>query len=185
MLFRSPAPSFQGMACVVEGRPVILLGQKHDAPGRIAFIVAHEAGHIAAGDCAKGGPVVDEDDVLATTDIEARADGFARQVLVGDAHLPVLESGGPIDFKDLAQRAIAVEHATGADASFLVFSWAYKTGDYATAGMAVSALYRNTGARQQLRRLYDRYVDFDTAGDTDRSLLCCVHGGPARDETAR
>ena len=49
-----PAPSFQGMACIVEDRPVILLGHKHDEPGRVAFVIAHEAGHIAAGDCTAG-----------------------------------------------------------------------------------------------------------------------------------
>ena len=56
-----PAPSFQGMACIVEDRPVILLGHKHDEPGRVAFVIAHEAGHIAAGDCTAGRPIVDEE----------------------------------------------------------------------------------------------------------------------------
>ncbi len=52
----SPAPSFQGMACIVEGRPAIVIGYKQDEPGRVAFLIAHEAAHIAAGDCAPGSP---------------------------------------------------------------------------------------------------------------------------------
>ena len=34
-----PAPNFQGMACIIEDRPIILLGQRHDAPGHVAFII--------------------------------------------------------------------------------------------------------------------------------------------------
>ena len=180
-----PAPGFQGMACVVEGRPVILLGQKHDAPGRVAFIVAHEVGHIAAGDCAADRPVVDEEEVLTTVDIEARADRFATQFLVGNARLPELPGAGPVLFKELARHAIAIERDTGADASFVAFSWAHKTGDFSTAAMAVKALYRSTGAQRQLHRLFDQYVDVGLAAETERCLLRCVHDDAARHEAAR
>ena len=40
-----PSPSFQGIATIIEGRPVIVIGQRHDIPGRVGFFVAHEAGH--------------------------------------------------------------------------------------------------------------------------------------------
>ena len=32
-----PTPSFQGLAAVVENRPVVVLGHRHDEPGRVAF----------------------------------------------------------------------------------------------------------------------------------------------------
>ncbi len=180
-----PAPSFQGIAGIVEDRPFIVLGHKHDEPGRVAFLVAHEAGHVAAGDCAPDRPVVDEDEEITdNTDIERRADQYATGVLVGDDTVPLVEFVDGANFKDLARKASEIERETGADASSVIFAWARRTGDYATATMAVRALYRGAGARKQLRELLDRHVDLAAATETDRALLRCVHGDPERDEAA-
>jgi len=178
-----PTPSFQGVACVVAGRPVILLGHRHDEPGRVAFVVAHEAGHIAAGDCSTDQPVVDEDDeVLDESDIERTADLFATRLVVGGNEPPAVDAA---NFRQLANRAAELERATGADAGLIIFTWAARTGDYATAAMAVRALYRNVGARRLLRKYFDQHVDLGTANETDRDLLRCVFGDPERDETPR
>lgn len=180
-----PTPSFQGMACIVTERPVILLGHNHDEPGRVAFIVAHEAGHIAAGDCAAEQPVVDEEDAITDNDeIERRADHYATCVLVGTPMEQWNAPSGSTDFKELAKDAVATERQTGADASFVISSWARQTGDYATATMAVKALYRHTGARRQLHQLFYRHVDISTAAETDRCLLLCLHGDSVRHEAA-
>jgi len=169
-----PAPSFQGIACIVEGRPVMLLGQKHDEPGRAAFLVAHEAGHVAAGDCVPDQPVVDEEEEI-TDDavIERRADQYATHVLIGCDTVPV----DGASFKELARRASEIERTTGADASAVIFAWARRTGDYTKATMAVKALYRGAGARRQLRRLFDLHVDLVGATESDRALLRCVYIG--------
>ena len=174
-----PAPRFQGVACIVEGRPVILLGYKHDEPGRIAFRVAHEAGHIAAGDCMPDRPVIDEEEgVRDDSDMECKADRYATRTLIGKDEVPPVVGG---NFKDLANDAARLEHTSGADASVILFAWAARTGDYANASMAVKALYRATGAKQQLRQHFDRHVDLEAANESDRALLRCVHGEPERD----
>lgn len=171
-----PAPSFQGLACIVEGRPVILLGHKHDEPGRVAFIVAHEVGHVAAGDCAPGRPVVDEDeDVADNSDMEVEADRFAKRLLVGSDSIPHIDGS---DYRQLAGQAAALERQTGADASVIIYEWASKNGDYVTASRAVKALYLGAGARRKLRQHFDRHVNLDSATESDRSLLRCVYGDP-------
>jgi len=178
-----PAPSFQGIACIVEGRPVILLGHRHDEPGRTAFLIAHEAGHIAAGDCLPDQPVVDkEDEVLDDSDIEHRANRYATRALVGGDEPPAVEA---TSFRQLANRAAHLERTTGADAGFIIFAWAARTGDYAKATMAVQALYRGRGARRQLRQHFDQHVDLEAANESDRALLRCVFGDPERNETPR
>ncbi len=167
-----PAPSFQGMACVVEGRPAIVIGYKHDEPGRVAFLIAHEAAHIAAGDCAPGQPVVDEEDEIRDdADIEGRADAYATRVLIGGAEVPDVNTSTSRDFKDLARQASQIERESGADASTVIFAWARRTGDYATATMAVKALYRNVGARRQLREHFAQHVNVADASETDQALL--------------
>jgi len=177
-----PSPSFQGMAGVVLNRPVILLAHRHDEPGRVAFIIAHEAGHIAMKDCDATHPVVDEDEgVLDTSEMESKADRYATRLLVGaDTADKVDES----DYKEIARKAVEIERRTGADASATIFSWAARNGDYVTATMAVKALYRASGARRKLREHFDRYVDLDKATESDRALLRCVFADPERDEIA-
>lgn len=177
-----PAPSFQGLAGIVEGHPVILLGHKHDEPGRLAFFVAHEAAHIAHGDCSPGRPVVDEEDLIVDeAEMEQGADRYATRVLVGQESVPPLEGE---DFKQLARNAVLLEDKTGADASTILFAWAAKTADYGAATMAVKALYRGSGARRKLRAYFDRHVDLESASETDRALLRCVYGDPESDEAA-
>ncbi len=176
-----PSPSFQGMACVVEGRPVILVGHKHDEPSRVAFVVAHEAGHVAAGDCKTGQPVVDEEtEILDAGEMERRADRFATQVLIGSDETPRVDA---TNFKELATRAAQIERATGADATAVIFAWAAETRDYAMATRAVKALYRAEGGRRKLEEYFDRYVDLESATECDRALLRCVRGGLEHNET--
>jgi hypothetical protein len=177
-----PKPAFQGLAAIVEGRPVVVIGQKYDEPGRVAVVAAHEASHLVAGDCSAGQPVVDEDEEVADdSDMERRADAFARGVLVGDARVPSIDAK---DFRQLATAAAEVERSTGADAGFVIFSWAASTRDYATATQAVKALYRGRGARKVLRQHFERHVDLEATSDTDRALLRCVHGGADQDAVA-
>ena len=173
-----PAPSFQGLACIVDEHPVIVLGHRYDEPGRVVFLVAHEAGHIAVGDCSPGMPVVDEDEAVQDNSaMERAADRFATRLLVGNEAIAISEEEA-MDAKGLAQQAADLENRIGADASSVIYAWAARTLDYATATMAVKALYRSSGARRQVRRLFDEYVDLDSAGESDRDLLRCVYGEP-------
>lgn len=176
-----PAPAFQGAAFVVQGRPVIVVGHKHDEPGRVALLLAHETGHLAAGDCRENQPVVDEEDeVLDDDEVEKKADEYARRVLVGAESVPSVAGES---FKQLATNALQIERSTGADASTVIFAWAAQTGDYATASMAVKALYRGSGAKRSLQDHLEKHVDTEAATESDRALLRCVRGDLA-DATA-
>ncbi len=176
-----PHPSFQALACIVEGRPALVVAYKYDAPGRVAFLLAHEVGHIVAGDCAPDAPVVEEDsEVEDDADIELKADRFAFRVLAGADSAPKLEASAR---DDLARKAAQVEAESGIDAGVTLFGWAKRSGNYATATLAARALYRATGARRLLREQFETWVDLDAAAETDRALLRCVYGEPSRAAT--
>ena len=173
-----PSPNFQGLACIVEDRPTILLGHKHDQPGRVAFIVSHEVGHISSGDCTSEHPVVDEEGLIGDdSDMEQLADEYATHVLVGAGTIPTVSA---TDYRELAQRAADLEIEYGADAGAIIYAWAARTRDYSQASMAVRALYRDSGARRLLRDHFDNNINFEDASETDRTLLRCVYGGQER-----
>lgn len=170
-----PTPKFQGLAAVVEGRPVIVLGHQHEEPGRSAFIVSHEICHIAEHDCTADSPVVDEEEEVADdAQIERRADAFATRVLVGNNIIPDVNTQ---DAMELARTAIESERKTGVDASAVIYAWARKTSDYATATKAIKALYRAVGGQKIIRNHFCRNVNIDSANESDSNLLRCVHGG--------
>jgi hypothetical protein len=168
-----PAPKYQGMACVVEGRPIIVLGRAHDEPHRLAFLVAHEVGHIVHGDCEPDRPVVDEEERVDSSDMEIRADAYAWKVLTGGAEIPMLTGTDP---RGLAQQASDLEMETKIDAGFIVWAWANKTGAFQTGAMALKALYLHRGGGQVLTRHAQKNLDLDSASETDRSLLACIDG---------
>jgi Zn-dependent peptidase ImmA (M78 family) len=174
-LLTSPEPKFQGLACVVSGRPVIVLGHHIADPGRVAFIVSHESGHIANGDCDEAAPVVDADDETKdTSSIERRADLYAIRILTGRDEVPRLDAS---DFRTLAERAFRIESDHGVDAGVAIANWARRTKNYQAAAMALHALYRGQGARRLLSKNFANLVDVENASESDRILLRCSLGG--------
>ena len=174
-----PSPSFQGLACIVEGRPIIVIGHSLDEPSRLAFTAIHEVCHIVNGDCRPNEPVVDEQEGVSDDHaIETRADEYAIAALTGGAAIPKLNVG---NFKDLASAASHIEKTIGIDAGAVVWSWARRTGDYAKAAMATKALYRAKGGMRAVREQFEQQVEVESAPESDRALLRCVYGEPKRD----
>lgn len=171
-----PSPAFQAMAAIIEGRPVVVIGQKHDTPSRVGFFVAHEAGHIANGDCVNGRAIIDEDEASSdSSDMEKRADRYALCVQLGEGAGSRLNGD---EFHKLAERAYAIEQQTGAEAGALLFRWARQNNDFMTASMAVGALYRSVGARRMMTRFLADNLDVNEAPETDRALLGLALGEP-------
>jgi hypothetical protein len=179
-----PTPKYQGLACIVDGRPVIVVGHEHDEPARVALWIAHECGHLVAGDCAEGAPVVDEDeDAGQASDMEKRADDYAWNVLMR-GEKPSKPSAWPDEWQKVADKAAAVEQKTSVDAGVLVWSWTTRTKRYQDGKLALQALYRAKGARQTLAQLFNEHVDVENASETDAALLGCMVGGSTSDGPA-
>ena len=167
-----PAPWFQGMVAIVETRPIVIIGHDLDEPSRLAFVIAHEIAHVVFGDCSAEHPVVEEDEnVTDDAQIERQADNYARAVLTGDMAPRSLH---PVDFKDLALKALEQEKQMNIDASSIIWSWARSSGDYQLAAMATKALYRNKGGKRLVRKYFNGHVETIDAPDSDRALFRCL-----------
>jgi len=174
-----PSPNFQGAAVMVGDRPVIIVGHRHDAPGKISFVVTHEAAHVASGDCTIDRPVIDVDgEAPDSAAMEEKADRFANQVLVGADVPPLVRAR---NYRELAETASKIERETGAEATGIIHRWAAQHADFQTEGLALAALYRSMGGRKTLKEYLMRHVDTSVATESDRALLRCIDGEPARD----
>ncbi len=166
-----PAPKFQAMACILGGRPVVLLGHRVDVPSRLLFSVAHELGHISRGDCSAEGPVIDgEDDYCRPEDQaeEDAANAFALRLLGGAESVPIPSAREP---KDLADEAGRIGRQLRIDPGHLLQVWSKATGDYATTQRALNALWADSGGLTLIAGRQRREIDSDAAPETDRSLL--------------
>lgn len=178
-----PSPKFQGLACIIDGRPLILLGHDHDEPIQLALYLGHEVAHIVNGDCAEGQPVVDVDEAEmfggtaeARPAMEKLADSYAWSVFAGADPAPELGITKAATPQEVATRASAMEHLSRVDASALIWAWASANDSYPVARLALRALNRGFGARKGLRRPFLQNVEMD-ASETDLALLrCCVPG---------
>ena len=171
-----PRPRFQALACVVDNHPVVVLGHTYEEPGRVAFLVAHEIGHITAGHCTEAITILDESaEVNDDSQDEMEADEYAQDFLVGPEVPTLIHDWEQLDARTLAQRASQLEDETGADASYMIYRWAAKTLDYPKATAAVRALYQASGAQRQLSDLYLANVHAIDASESDMGLLQCVN----------
>jgi hypothetical protein len=174
-----PAPKFQALACLVGGRPVIVLGHANDAPPRLAFHIAHEVGHVVHDDCGPDAPIIDEDEsVVDSSTSEQLADEYAWNALAGGEPIGDVPTG---DHRDWAKMADEVGRQHSIDAGVVVWSWANRTKDFKTGQMALKALYRSQRGQRMLRAAFDRNVDLENAAETDRALLRCLFLDPERD----
>ena len=166
-----PAPKFQAMACLVSGRPVILLGHHVDAPSRLLFSVAHEVGHVSRGDCSAEGPVVDgEDDYCRPEDQEEEdaANAFAFRLLGGAESVPAPGAREP---KELADEAGRTGRKLSIDPGYLIQVWARDIGDYSLAQRALTALWADRGGLDWITAKQRDEIDAGDAPETDRALL--------------
>jgi hypothetical protein len=176
-----PPPRFQGMACVVEARPVIELGYGHKEPAKLLYHLIHEVAHVALGHCERGAPVVDESDVPDEEELELEADRYAVVALTGTESPPEIRGK---DAKALALDAYRTESEQRIDAGFLIWRWANATKDYATAEIALEALYRKHGALSLLRSITEANLRLEDASESDRTLLRCLYGDPERNASS-
>lgn len=80
-----PEKKMDGLASIVEGRPVIVVSRKDFASGKLLFILAHELGHLGRRHVTNEAHV-DVDDAFdsANTDsLEKEANAYAFEILTG------------------------------------------------------------------------------------------------------
>lgn len=175
-----------GMAATLAGRPVIILGLKHQQRARQLFVLAHELAHVLCGHVSEGGMLIDEDlpnvsDAITSVnarvdDEESQADQFAlstirngasaRSVLLGEHHSPAT----------LAAAAHIKGEELGIDPGHLILSFARERSEWMMANQAMGFFPNTGGALDLIRDAFLANTDMERLSEENRDYLLAAQG---------
>lgn len=174
-----------GAVINVNNRPVILISKKKSSQAWLAFIVAHEIGHIGRGHLDKNGSIIDvslQEQATYETDAdgdqqEREADDYALGLLGGKALEDVVATWSTrATPAEIALNARKSHQAFGVETGHLVLRYAFKTKRWPEAVSALKYLQEDADAEVVMRDALLRNLDLDLIADDLRDLVLQVTG---------
>lgn len=156
-----------GMAVMVDGRPVILLGFNYAQHSKQLFVLAHELAHILCGHVQDNGVLVDEEIADVSEGLEGRAqvrrddqereaDAFSLNLIRNGRmdivrQMPRVAASAAI----LAAEASKLGREAGVDYGHLILSYAKERDDWIRANQALNFIEQPVSA---IALLQDRFM---------------------------
>jgi len=176
---RLPKGKFRAMACRLNERPCILLAWGGGQQPSLLWDLAHETGHIALGHVSRSGVSIDDSDDLSPPcepsppdrALEAEANRFAKLLLAGDIEPEVCDSAASAE--EVKRRARYLGKTHRVDTGLLALWWGTRTGQNATATVAIGRLKKTHGDRVLAEPLLE-HLDTSDISETDQALLQCL-----------
>ena len=140
------------LTTMVGDRPVIVVMSGRKSPSWVAFIVAHELGHIHHKHLKAGQTLVDEKIESQTEEKdEQEANDFASRLLTGHSDLG-LHSTGSLTMTALARHADTFGQKYRIAPGVAALNYGFTTGLWPVANGAVALLERNENAAKYLQK---------------------------------
>lgn len=168
-------------------RPVIIVSKKRSSRAWLAFILAHELGHIGCGHLRKSGSIIDVSLQEQTTfesessvDMqELEADRYALELLGGAAADEAVASWPSwISPVEIAVRAREVHRAVHAEAGHLILRYAFATKRWSECMVAMNFLIEDANAEGLILSSLASNLDLDLIADDLKDLVVQVTGMP-------
>lgn len=174
-----------GAVIRVGDRPAIIVSKKKSSRAWLAFIVAHEIGHIGCGHLDRDGSIVDVSlqeqstyEAESSSDADEReADAFALSLFGGESVEREIRSwpewASPVD---LAVRAREAAPVLGVESGHLVLRYAFRTKRWPDAMSALRFLSEDADAEALMKASLVRNLDLELVADDIRDLVCQITG---------
>jgi hypothetical protein len=167
------------VVATIDGRPVIVVADKHKHTGWLLFHVAHELGHLACGHVPAAAVLVDAEVDRESRDREEReANRFAVELLTGSATTRVLPADRWPKAPDLAQSALDHASRSGIDPGHFVLNYAASMGPtfFAVANAALRLIEPQADAPGLIRRKLAENLDWSKLPGTSAEFVQRVVG---------
>lgn len=174
-----------GAVIRVGDRPAIIVSKKKSSQAWLAFILAHEIGHIGCGHLEQDGSIIDVSlqeqatyETESSTDAHEReADKFALDMLGGSA-ADLAVSDWPIWASpvDMAVRSRALGSKFGIESGHFVLRYAFKSKRWPDAMTALRYLSEDADAEMVMKSGLKRNLNLDLVAEDIRDFVCQITG---------
>ncbi len=159
------------LTTMVGDRPVIVVLNGRKSPSWIAFIVAHELGHIHHKHLKPGQTLVDEKiDKTSDEKDESEANDFAVRLLTGFSDLG-LNSTRSMGMPQLASAAKTFGMSYRIAPGVAALNYGFTTGLWSVANGAVSLLEKDDDAAVYLKQAMEAHLDLDALSEDTREWI--------------
>lgn len=159
------------LTTMVGERPVIMVLNARRSPSWIAFIVAHELGHIHHKHLKPGQTLVDEKiDKTSDENEEGEANDFASLLLTGHRDLG-LNSTRRMGIPQLAEAAATFGKNYRIAPGVAALNYGFTTGEWPLAIGAVSLLEKNDDATVDLKQAMEAHLDLEALTEDMREWI--------------
>jgi hypothetical protein len=159
------------LTTMVGNRPVIVVMSGRRSPSWIAFIVAHELGHIHHKHLKPGQTLVDEKINHASDETdEAQANDFAVRLLTGRPDLG-LSSTRSMGIPQLAKAAAIFGKSYRIAPGVAALNYGFTTGEWPLAIGALSLLEKEDDAAKDLDKAMKEHLDLDALSEDSREWI--------------
>ncbi|MGX9732490.1 ImmA/IrrE family metallo-endopeptidase [Janthinobacterium aestuarii] len=168
-------------------RPVIIISKKRTSRAWLAFILAHELGHIGCGHLLKSGSIIDVSlqeqttfEAESSTDKqELEADRYALELLGGQAADDAVSGWSSwISPVEIAVRAREAHHAVHVESGHLILRYAFQSKRWSECMTAMNFLSEDANAEALMLSALADNLDLDLIADDLKDLVMQVTGMP-------
>lgn len=122
--FPRSAKKMDGMAALIDGRPVIVICRNSKHQAWLLFILAHELGHLVRLHVSENGVLIDEQVVKDSVDDQEReANSTALEILTGDSDCRFGSPGRWPNARELAEMAVRYGKANHIDPGHIILNY--------------------------------------------------------------
>ena len=181
-----------GLAAEFEGRPAVVVSKNSRFSADLAFVLAHELGHLVLGHVEANGAIGDQE-VQAALDIgdaaaapelrpgssdeqEDEANAFATELLTGKAgaRYTALRSLTAVELADIARQVAALR---GVDPGVVALNYAWNKGHWGAGKGALKLIEPDANAPATVCAAMLRGLDFHSMPSDSRGFLLRVTVG--------